>query len=79
MNDKKTIDNEIEGVVEVNIIGGEQTRTYIVKGDTVFDPIGVIGGERDIPIGFVKDGIAYKDVMGGDPVPIGKVKYNQKK
>ncbi len=64
---------EYDGMVDV--ISGGARQIYKVIGDRVVKPS--YGGQPH-PIGFVKDGIAYQSVYGGEPKRLGKVSYFKK-
>ena len=68
---KRKQENKYEGFVDGETCLGKG-RFYIRNGTVVLPT----AGENGFPIGYVKDGIAYEEVIGGKPVPIGRVTQN---
>ena len=60
-----------DGIVGIKGKEGKLIVDYYVKENTVYELI----KDSIIPVGFVKDGLAYRFMVGGRAMPIGPVKY----
>ncbi|MGV8152212.1 MAG: hypothetical protein ACP5OG_03955 [Candidatus Nanoarchaeia archaeon] len=72
MDNEDKLENKFNGFVEENLIGPGRKESFDVRGKGVYRKI--YGGCAQC-IGFVENGVAYENIIGGKPRVIGMVNY----